>query len=140
MLVEDTLKKVQKLASFRKEAKKPFYLSIIYSSIDQLDISYILKNIPSILLRELQVILYQLLKYTIDSKGYTILQNIEKALYFINSYELVNKAIKQFCQQLVNITKNIQNPSKKYIIIGTNSSYNICNIVLFYTSRVASND
>lgn len=139
-LSDETLQKVKALASFRLEAEKLFYLTVIRSSIDRLDTIYILKNIPSKVLRESQLMLYQLLKHTVDASSYAIPQNIDKALCFIDSYSSINKSVQRFRQQLVNITKNIVDTTKKYTINSANGSYNVCNIVSFYTSYIANAD
>lgn len=137
-LAEDTIKKVQKLASFRKKGNEPFYLSILRSSIDRPDTTYILKNIPAGYLGKSQVLLYQLLKKAVDKNSFITLQNINKALCFIDSYESINKAVLRFYQQLIQITKDIQDPTKKYTIDSARNSYNIYKIVSFYTSYIAT--
>lgn len=138
ILSDETLQKVKALASFRLEAEKLFHLTVIRSSIDRLDTIYILKNIPSKVLRESQLMLYQLLKHAVDANSYAIPQNIEKALCFIDSYSSVNKSVQRFRQQLVNITKDVVDATKKYTINSANGSYNVCNIVSFYTSYIAN--
>lgn len=82
--------------------------------------------------------LYQLLKYIVDTSSYAIPQNIDKALYFIDSYSSINKSVQRFRQQLVNITKDVVDAIKKYTINSANGSYNVCNIVSFYTSYIAN--
>lgn len=139
-LSDETLQKVKALASFCLEAEKLFYLTVIRSSIDRLDTIYILKNIPSKVLRESWLILYQLLKYIVDASSYAIPQNIDKALCFIDSYSSVNKSVQRFRWQLVNITKDVVDTTKKYTINSANGSYNVCNIVSFYTSYIANAD
>lgn len=139
-LSDETLQKVKALASFRLEAEKLFYLTVIRSSIDRLDTIYILKNIPSKVLRESQLMLYWLLKHAVDASSYAIPQNIDKALCFIDSYSSVNKSVQRFRQQLVNMTKDVVDTTKKYTINSANGSYNVCNIVSFYTSYIANAD
>lgn len=84
--------------------------------------------------------LYQLLKHVVDTSSYATPQNIDKALCFIDSYSSVNKSVQRFRQQLVNMTKDIVDTTKKYTINSANGSYNVYNIVSFYTSYVANAD
>lgn len=81
-----------------------------------------------------------MLKYAINDAREVTPERIDKALYFIDGLRSINKAVSRFRQQLVQMTKDIQDPTKKYTITRASGSYNVYKIVSFYTTYVAVAD
>ena len=68
-----------------------------------------------------------------------ILENIPKTLSFINGRKGITTTVDTIRSQLIDLTKNVQNPKKRYVR-GIGPSINVNSIVLFYTSYVSDYD
>ena len=139
---------------FRKVSDRPFYTKIIRSSIDRLDITYVLKKISKAQLGNFNLLFFIIYGATIqftsfqaikDAKGNNvpkngkaILEKIKKTIIFIDSRKQVQSFVEQVRAQLVQSTKDNPNISKRYTYgLG---GVDVRERVQMYTSQVAKYD
>ena len=115
---------------FREVSDRPFYTKIIRSSIDRLDITYILKKIPKAQLGNFNLLFFIIYGATIQftsfqaikdaesdnvpKNGKAIPEKIKKTIIFIDSRKQVQSFVEQVRAQLVWSTKDNPNISKRY--------------------------
>ena len=126
-------------AGFRPVSNQLFYTKVARASIDRPDTTYILKNIPPERLSDYDM-LYMFINGVIDPiTSEAILERIQKTLSFIDGRTKVSKTVEIMRGQLIELTKDVANPKKRYVR-GKGPSVNVDKVVSFYTSYVAEHN